>query len=398
MSSLQKIDPTLKADVQALDSGIAMSNEDVFGPQMEAATAKLKSPLVTYEFNGLTVDCTIDQLIEMGSELAKARAEECFPKTTASPFDHGATIEDYMRLTTLTDVRGSAPREEWSEMPDVIELTIKIAQDIQTRDKLAAGKSEEQRVKAHVDNMMSGVSAEAKLYNIVKHAVAYSVKNGSGDQAATMAGQNMLDILNGIRGSIKEMAEKGTHGVHDVNVETVLEEVFGMIDFALGGHTRDMDGQLKDFGGRVDGQVKQMGGQINDMRGEIMHLNAIGQHVDAIDNHVHSLGNNLNAMGTLLNSTNGNVVSMTTQVALLQTIVNMLPRMIAEAVQEILPEALENGMNPLMEAIAAQLGVILPGAHQTPKVGNTKKFLSFVKSGFGLFKKSKTPRSIAQFA
>lgn len=342
--------------------------------------AKLRNgPMVTYESNGLTVECTINDLVAMRSDLAKARAEERFPKTTASPFDNGAIIEDFMRLDLLTKVRGSAPREEWCKMPEVIELSIEIAQAIQTRDKLAAGKSEKQRVKAHVDNMMSGVGAEAKLYDIVKHAVTYAIKNGANDQHAAVAGQNMAQLLDGMRGVIKEMAGQGAHNINGANVEAVLEDIFGVIDLALSGHTEEMDGQL------------------NTVNGQIEHLGAIGHHVDAIDNHVHSLGNNISAFGALLNSTNGNVVSMTTQISLFQSIVNMLPRMVAEAIQEILPEALENGFNPLMEAITAQVGVGLPGVHKGPKIGKTKKLLRFIKSGLGFFKKTAS-RSDTQLA
>ncbi|KAI1403819.1 hypothetical protein F4819DRAFT_505624 [Hypoxylon fuscum] len=307
---------------------------------------------VSLEINGATMNFPLQTITQMGAKLEQARAEGIFPTTTAAGFDMQATVQDYLRLVQLENARGDAPRSEWNNMQNVVDLSIRIAQDIRTRDKVAGDLSETERVNAHVENMMSGVGAEAKLYQIVQHAVVHAVKNGTPEEAA--AGQNMAELLNGIRGVIKNMAGQGTHGVHDVNIEAVVEEVFSTIDFALG---QTLDGHAK----QMNGQFNRVEGQINTVNGQIIHLNAIGQHVNAIDGHVHSLGNNLNSMGTLLNSTNGNITSMTAQVSLLQTIVNMLPRMITEILeqnlQQMLPEALHSALGPMMQAIESQLGI-----------------------------------------
>ncbi|KAI2601711.1 hypothetical protein GGR54DRAFT_84830 [Hypoxylon sp. NC1633] len=58
---------------------------------------------------------------------------------------------------------------------------------------------------------------------------------------------------------------------------------------------------------------------------------------------------------TLLNSTNGNVVVLNTQINLLQTIVNMLPRMVTESLDTILPGAVNAVIGPVMAEIEAQL-------------------------------------------
>ncbi|KAI2601710.1 hypothetical protein GGR54DRAFT_84867 [Hypoxylon sp. NC1633] len=117
-------------------------------------------------------------------ELAKARAEGRFPPTQAPGHDLRAIAEDYRRLLSLNEARGTAPREDWNKMSNVVDLTLRITQEIRARDKVAAEKTEAERVKSHVTNMMSGVSAEAKLYSIVQHAVTYAMNNGSSDQAA----------------------------------------------------------------------------------------------------------------------------------------------------------------------------------------------------------------------
>ncbi|KAI1381471.1 hypothetical protein F4677DRAFT_440687 [Hypoxylon crocopeplum] len=370
------------------DSGIAMDNEEVFRLAMEAATNRVGSVATTVDHNGVSVSYTPEQLTMMGSELAKARAEGRFPPTKAASYDIQATAHDYLCLLSLNEARGTAPREEWHTMPYVVELLVRIKREIQARDKVTAEKTEEQRVNAHVTNMMSGVGAEAKLYSIVQHAVTYAVKNGSDDQAATTAGQNMVAVLDGIRGVIRDMGGRGTHGINDHNVESVLEEVFRMIDYALGSFVDPLDENVK----KMDGQYNRVDGQINRVDGQIMHLHAIGQHVDAIDNHVHSLGNNLNAMGTLLNSTNGNITVMTSQVSLLQTIVNMLPRMIADSLKQQLPATLQIAMSPIVDAFEAQLGASFytgTTANEEGNINGKRKFFKSISSRFrNLFKKS----------
>ncbi|OTA97134.1 hypothetical protein M434DRAFT_386865 [Hypoxylon sp. CO27-5] len=338
------------------DSAISMSNnENRFGSAMDTAIHHANRTSVSADHDGVTISLTPQQLTLMGAELAQARADGRFPSTTAAGYDISAIAQDYGRLVALTEARGDAPREEWNSMPNVVQLLVRITQEIRARDEITAEQNEEERVRAHVSSMMTGVGAEAKLYSIVQHAVTYAIKNGSSEQAATITGKNMADLLNGIRGVIKDMAGQGVHGVHDVNTEAVLEEVFSMIDYALG-----------DLATPLHKDVENLGGRVKHMDGQIIQLNAIAGHANAIDNHVHALGNNLNAMGTLLNSTNGNVAAMSVQVSLLQTIINMVPRMIAEALQESIPEALNSAMSPIMAYAEAQLGVSVASPLTSP--------------------------------
>ncbi|OTB10471.1 hypothetical protein K445DRAFT_16683 [Daldinia sp. EC12] len=352
------------------DSGVVIVDHQDQG-DMAQANESPENVTVTVVIDGVTYKFTLKQIAEMSTLLRQARAQGLFPPTTAPGHNVQAIIRDHLRFTQLTEARGDAPPEEWNMMPEVVQLLIQITQEIRARDKVAAEMTEQQRVNAHVRNMMSGVGAEARLYNIVRHAVTFAINNGSGDEAATLTGQSMANLLNGIRGVIREMADQGAHNINGANVEAVLEDVFGTIEHALGQS--------------LGGHVQQMNGQLNDMRGEIIHLNAIGQHVNAISGHVNSLDNNINAFGTLLNSTNGNVVSLTTQIGLLQTIINMLPRMIAEACEQMIPGAAQEAMAPLIAAIQARLGVPLPngaaqGTQQQPR--GLKKVFKSVKKLF----------------
>ncbi|KAI5864201.1 hypothetical protein GGS23DRAFT_620030 [Durotheca rogersii] len=313
--------------------------------------------------NGQTarVTYTFGEINSMWATLQDARREGLFPTTTATFNDTRAVIEDYGYYMSLRSLRGDAPPDQWPDMPEVAESLTQITRDIRARDKVAANASESDRVRAHVNNMMSGVNAEARLYSIVQHAVNYAHQNGSGEQATTLTGQTMAALLDGIRGVITEMAGKGTHNVNGTNVDAVMEDVFGVIDMALNENANKVDGQLN----RVDGQI--------------MHLDAIVHHVGAIDGHVHSLGNNLNAMSTLLNSTNGNVVSLNTQLGLLQSIVNLLPQMIQQALEDVLPQ----GIQPIITILEQQLGVALANrigaiAAANKKARRAKKFSKFL--------------------
>ncbi|KAL7624404.1 hypothetical protein AAE478_005968 [Parahypoxylon ruwenzoriense] len=375
---------------EAHDSAIFMSSGNMSPTtnQADAATDCIDSPHGSC-FSGKTevsldhgrlengqqayVKYTFDDIEQMWTTLARARRDGLFPMTKAGPNNTGALITDYYCYLELTAARGDAPREDWPDMTEVSELIARITRDIRARDKIAADMSEKDRVNSHVNNIMSGVNAEARLYSIVQHAVTYAAKTGSNEQAATVAGENMISMLKGIRNVINEMSGKGTQYSSGVDIEAILDHIFSVIDAALHDSVTPLDENVKDLGGHVE-----------DIRGEIMHLNAIGQHVNAIDGHVHSLGNNLNAMGTLLNSTNGNVISLNTQLGLLQTIVNMLPRMIAQALEEMVPDAIHTSIGPIMEAIEAQLGVLLP--NDTParsgRAKRSSKFCGFFRKVF----------------
>ncbi|KAI1479426.1 hypothetical protein F4774DRAFT_425825 [Daldinia eschscholtzii] len=355
------------------DSGVVIVDQQDQG-DMAQGNESAQNATVTVEIDGVTYTYTFKQIAEMSAALGRARAQGHFPPTTAPGLNIHAMIRDYFRFVQLSEARGDAPPEEWNMMPEVVQLVIEITREIRARDKVAAERTEQERVNAHVANMMSGVGAEARLYNIVQHAVVHAAQNGANDQHAAVAGQNMAAILDGIRGVITEMAGQGTHGINDANLEAVLEEVFRTIDLAIGGQVNDMRGQLN----RVEGQINRVDGQI-------LHLDAIGHHVNAISGHVNSLDNNINAFGTLLNSTNGNVVSLTTQIGLLQTIINMLPRMIAEACEQIIPGAAQQAIDPILAMIQAHLGAPLPngaaqGTQQQPR--GLKRVLKSVKKLF----------------
>ncbi|KAI8963428.1 hypothetical protein F5Y11DRAFT_319767 [Daldinia sp. FL1419] len=352
------------------DSTVGMTEQER-RTAVNAAMTRASSATVTIEIDGITYKYTLEQIAEMNAILSFARHEGMFPTTTTTCSNARAVIHDYLRYIELSALRDSIPRERWNQERGIVERLVEITRDIRNRDKVAAYKSEEERVNAHVNNMMSGVSAESRLYDIVQHAVAFAVNNGSGQEAADLTGKSMANLLNGIRGVIQEMAGQGPRIIEGANVQAVLGDVFGIIENAMGDLATPLHSDIEDLGEHVE-----------HMDGQIMHLNAIGQHVNAIDGHVNSLGTNINAMSTLLGSTNGNIATMTTQVNLLQTIVGMLPNMIAQSLQEMLPQALHNAIAPIVEVIEAQLHIAIPAASFQQQPTGLKKLIRDIKNFF----------------
>ncbi|KAI1084490.1 hypothetical protein F5B20DRAFT_593572 [Whalleya microplaca] len=370
----------------SLDSGVAM------GQNGQNAT-------VTLNFDGpdsqnAVVGLTFAEITMMAGELAAARREGRFPTTSAPVHDPRIVFEDYLRLMALNNARGGAAPEEWNRMANVVELMVNITREIRHRDEVRGEESFDGNVNAHVNNMMSGVDAESHLYRIVQHAVHFAVNNGSGQEGATLTGANMAALLDRIRGVVREMATQGDHGIRDVNMDNVIDDVFGIIDQAL----TDPTGPLNKNVNKLGGEVKNLGGHINSLdhiaHGQAAQLDAVAGHAKAIDGHVNALGNNINSMGTLIHSTNTNVNALGTQLNILQTIINMVPQMVARALDEMLPQAVQGSFGPLLQAIEARLGVVLPVggtavASQGKKKGAKKsKSRKFFGSGFfGFFKK-----------
>ncbi|KAI0181902.1 hypothetical protein GGR52DRAFT_568114 [Hypoxylon sp. FL1284] len=373
-------------DTEPVVESVVETPTDNVAATMEATTDRAEYMTMSLEHNGAIITYTLEQLEDMAAQLTNARAQGLFPPTKAVPLDPKVTVPDYLGLLALNQARCAVPRQEWTKNPTIVDLLVRITREIRARDKAAAEKTETERVKAHVDTMMSGLGAEARLYAIVEHAVNFAIKKGSDDEAAALTGKNMAQVLLGIEGVVKDMAGKGTHGVTNLNVESILEEVFGTIDFALDGKVKHLDGQIQ----HVDGQIQHVDGQIQHVDGQIQHLNAIGHHVNAIDGHVSSLGNNINSFGTLLNSTNGNVVALTTQIGLLQTIVNVLPRLVEDNLQQMAPRIIQEAFGPILQAIEVYLNSTSPGGFsftnppaytEVSRKSKTKGFFKKISSG-----------------
>ncbi|KAI0457304.1 hypothetical protein F5B21DRAFT_521545 [Xylaria acuta] len=273
----------------------------------------------------------LEQLMEMGIALAQARREKRFPPTITPGYNVQATIDDYEDLERLNAARECAPdTRDHAFHPDISRLYIEIQRRIQDRDLTQGEVAADSNVRARLSGFANSTGAETGMYNLMRHAMnsVLRLNNLTVDSDSNIVDAVVTRVVNEIRATVQGQAACGAHGVEGVNMEGVMDEIFSAIQDTLnqgvGTQANRLDGQINNMSSIADAQNAQ--------------VNAIAGHVSAIDNHVHAMGNNVNAMGTLLNSTNGNVTTLTTNIGTLQTIVNMLPQMVANSVQNMIPE------------------------------------------------------------
>ncbi|KAI1347732.1 hypothetical protein F5Y01DRAFT_329263 [Xylaria sp. FL0043] len=262
------------------------------------------------------------KLMEMGEALAKARRERMFPATITPAYNIKATIDDYEDLQRLNIAReGAADTRDDAFRSDVAGLYVKIQRRIQDRDLTHGEVAADSNVRARLSGFANSTGAETGMYNLMRHAMnsVLRLNNLTVDSDNNHVDAVVTRVVNEVRATVQSQATRGAHGVNGVNMDGVMDNVFSTIQDALGG-------QINNMSNITNAQSDQ--------------VKAIASHVGAIDNHVHAMGNNVNAMGALLNSTNGNVTSLTANIAVLQTLLNMLPQMVTNSVQEMLPDVL----------------------------------------------------------
>lgn len=317
-----------------------------------------ESPVSTI-INGHVVNASVVE--GMARELAQARANGEFPPTTTPGYDMQATFDDHARLLRLREARGDAPRSEWNRMRQATVLLVEFTRAIRQRDGLRGERTETTNVRTRVQNMIEGLHGEANLYSLVQHAVHHAIQNQAVQQDLVTGGINMSAILQDVHARVADLASRSDHGVTESNMEGVLEDIFGIIEHSLLDATGPLRMNVGNLSNITSAQQSLTTAQESLATAQEGHVNAIGQHVNAISGQVGAMGGNITSMGNLLNSTNGNITAMTSQLGLLQTIVNMLPDMVAQAVsetlQDILPRAAQDAMVPIIVAsLQASLG------------------------------------------
>lgn len=280
--------------------------------------------------------------MEMGKALAQARREKNFPPTITPGYNLKATIDDYEDLERLNAAReGVTDARDYAFCPDISRLYIEIQRKIQDRDLTYGEVAAENNVRARLSGFANSAGAETGMYNLMRHAVhsVLRLNNLSPESDSNIVEAAASRVINDIRATVKSQAACGANGVTGQNMDAVMEEVFSAIQDAL---SQGVGTQAN----RLDGQINNMS-SITDAHN--IQVNAIAGHVKAIDNHVHAMGNNVNAMGTLLNSTNGNVTSLTANIGTLQTVVNMIPQMVAVSVGDSVREMIPGLIGPAVE-------------------------------------------------
>lgn len=364
-------DKPAKSPALSIDSGIGLGSPTSTGRPMTTADLAY-SPTETRGFenmappespvavmvNGRAVNASVVEA--MGRDLAEARANGEFPTTTTPNYEVQPLFDDHARLLRLREARGGSPREEWNRNREATELLVEYTRAIRQRDSFRRDQTEATTVQDRIAKMVRGLHGETNFYRLVQHAVHHAIQDQAVKQDLATGGTTMSHILDLIRGVVQEQAATGRNGVTEENMEDVLEQIFGMIEHAL-----DAAGPIRLSANRLNTDVNRMDNITNaqqsltDAHQSLM--TAQESHVNVISGQFSALDNNLGSMGNLLNSTNGNITAMTSQLGILQTIVIMLPEMVAQAVKEtlkeILPRAAQEAIVPIIVAsLQASLG------------------------------------------
>ncbi|KAG9258070.1 uncharacterized protein F5Z01DRAFT_670722 [Emericellopsis atlantica] len=106
--------------------------------------------------------CTTGQLRIMDNELVRARQNGEMPRTSASPLDTQAMIEDYGYLTQLREIRGDVT----APAPDAYKtLKVEIARKIQERDSASNDEGMRQEAARRVNSYLKSIEKERDFFD-----------------------------------------------------------------------------------------------------------------------------------------------------------------------------------------------------------------------------------------
>lgn len=337
------VDMTFPAGV--LDLGNKSPTHDKGHPTANLAPIVEADSSTSTQYRFATIEgmpFKFDQITVMGDALTKARREKMFPPTTTPSYNMKAIIDDYAdleRLNAAREVEGDV--RDHASHPDIARLYIAIQRRIQDRDLTQGEVAADANVRARIGGLANGASAETGMYNLMRHAVQSVLRLNS---LTTEDDSNIVDaaasrVIDSIRSTVQAQASHGINGVNEGNMEDVMNQVFGAIEYALGNRVESQANRLDANANRFDVITTAQSAQVN----------AIAGHVNAIDNHVHAMGNNVGAMSSLVNSTNSNVTTLSTSVGALQNVINMIPQMVSQVAGKMLQDMLPGIIGPAVE-------------------------------------------------
>ncbi|KAI0906538.1 hypothetical protein F4823DRAFT_631383 [Ustulina deusta] len=352
-SSETSITDTSPARFNTIDSAISLTFPENTMSELTSAedskdkpeidTSKINNPIFNENSGIILVQgmpYRLENVMEMGAALTRARRQRMFPPTATPGYNVRATIDDYEDLMRLNAAReDSTDTRDDAFRPDIASLYIRIQRRIQDRDLTHGEVAADSNVRARLSGFANSAGAEASMYNLMRHAMnsVLRLNNLTVDSDNNLVDSVAARVISEIRSDVQTRVARGEHNTEGVDMNSVMEEVFKAIEHALGDRVESQADRLDANTTRLDANATRLDANVTRADNQI---NAIAGHVNAIDNHVHAMGNNVNAMGALLNSTNGNVTSLTANIAVLQTILSMLPQMVTNAVQDMLPDVI----------------------------------------------------------
>ncbi|KAH8205499.1 hypothetical protein TruAng_000405 [Truncatella angustata] len=331
--------------------------------------AALESPLLLS--NGTAVNP--QKLLPMAEELDIARREGHFPNTTTSYMDAQAVMDDFDQLQALNTLENGSQQHT--------ELFIENVRRIQERDSAVHHENHDAHMRHTVDNLMRNQDVGEDLHAIIRQAARNASANAVRQVLADNNGQvSHAQVVRDVsQAVIQALSDRGVAGAQELDLEAVFEDVFGVIEARI----LDATGPLRlnvnnlrnlnqaheaAIGDQINRIDQGLGDQINRIdQGLGNHLNNLNTQVGAMNNHVSAVGNHVNALGAFIHAIN-NTVSLTNnqmgqfgnEINSLQQIANMLPTLVQQAVQQILPGAIQTS---LIQAISG-------AAHATNSKGS----------------------------
>lgn len=276
------------------------------------------------------IEYSVDQIDAMQEELSIARDDGQFPRSNRVYYGFSNLVEDYQRLQHLQHLRrGLSPQEASQEWRDAF---VDTARELADRDAANAEQARDARIENNVHGIIERENQAADSYNMRLHTAVQAVRLATGNAQAN--GVTLPAILDDIRTAIQNMASHGAHGVQANNMDDVFEEIFGIVESSL----LDATGPLRLNNNRFGSQIENMTTQVG----------AMNNHVSAVGNHVSALGSLIHAVNTTSLSTNTQMGEVSTQLHTVQDIINMIPVMVQEAIQRVLPEVIQASMIPAL--------------------------------------------------
>lgn len=313
------------------------------------------------------IEYSVDQLDAMQQDLANAREAGEFPRSTRNYTGFANLVEDYQRLQHLQNLRrGLSPQEASQEWRDAF---VDTARELADRDAANAEQARDVRIENNVHGIIERENQAADSYNMRLHTAVQAVRLATGNAQANAV--NTPAILDEIRTAIQHMASHGTHGVQTNNMDDVFEEIFGIVESSL----LDATGPLRLNNNRLGGQIENMTTQVG----------AMNNHVSAVGNHVSALGSLVHAVNSTSISTNNQMGQLATDLNTLQQILNMIPAMVQEAVERVLPEVLIPALVGALKTGAKGAGgkdASLPTVYTKEMAGDAKSPKKTKKSCF----------------
>lgn len=329
---------------------ISDASAGVEGPATRTLESLAPTDVIRFA-NGETI--TMGDLTAMRAELHDARAAGDFPMTTVPENVNEATVQDYGMLRRLRELRGdvnSAASDAYNRY--YVDCTRVIQQRDHDYEVEARNVTIHRRVRELIENQNVG----ADLHGIVQHAAARGVHQVlANSQAQTLNGDVIREIVQQVT---RSLTAEGFNVGQTLDMENVMEDVVTVVEATAldaAGPLRLNVNRLGNINSASENQLRDLTTQVDELRNLTTEVDAMNNHVSAVGNHVNALGQLMQVFNAVSTSTSTQLGEIGGQVQDIQSLVNMIPTLIQQAVQEHLVQTLQDSLAPILPLIVAAI-------------------------------------------